>query len=159
MDFRIGQGYDVHALALGRLLVIGGVIVPYQCGLVGHSNADVLLHAIIDALLGAAALGDIGQHFPDTDMYFTDADSRLLLHECATRVKQIGFIISNVDSTVIAQAPKLALYIGAMRANIATDLNLPLDRVNVKAKSNEKLGYLGRGEGIEAQAAVLLTRT
>ncbi|WEY37209.1 MULTISPECIES: 2-C-methyl-D-erythritol 2,4-cyclodiphosphate synthase [Paraburkholderia] len=158
MDFRIGQGYDVHALVPGRPLIIGGVTVPYERGLLGHSDADVLLHAITDALFGAAALGDIGRHFPDTDTRFAGANSRVLLRECAARVKQAGFAIANVDSTVIAQAPKLAPHIDGMRANIAADLELPLDRVNVKAKTNEKLGYLGRGEGIEAQAAVLLMR-
>ncbi|MGF6777508.1 2-C-methyl-D-erythritol 2,4-cyclodiphosphate synthase [Paraburkholderia sp. GAS334] len=158
MDFRIGQGYDVHALVPGRPLIIGGVTVPYDRGLLGHSDADVLLHAITDALFGAAAMGDIGGHFPDTDERFKGANSRVLLRECAKRVTDAGFVIGNVDSTVIAQAPKLAPHIDAMRANIAEDLNLPLDRVNVKAKTNEKLGYLGRGEGIEAQAAVLLSR-
>jgi 2-C-methyl-D-erythritol 2,4-cyclodiphosphate synthase len=158
MDFRIGQGYDVHALVPGRPLIIGGVAVPYDRGLLGHSDADVLLHAITDALFGAAAMGDIGRHFPDTDKQFAGANSRVLLRECAKRVAEAGFVIGNVDSTVIAQAPKLAPHIDAMRANIAEDLKLPLDRVNVKAKTNEKLGYLGRGEGIEAQAAVLLTR-
>jgi len=158
MDLRIGQGYDVHALVPGRPLIIGGVTVPYDRGLLGHSDADVLLHAITDALFGAAAMGDIGRHFPDTDKQFAGANSRVLLRECAKRVMEAGFVIGNVDSTVIAQAPKLAPHIDAMRANIAEDLNLPLERVNVKAKTNEKLGYLGRGEGIEAQAAVLLTR-
>jgi len=158
MDFRIGQGYDVHALVPGRPLIIGGVTVPYERGLLGHSDADVLLHAVTDALFGAAALGDIGRHFPDTDTRFAGANSRVLLRECAARIAQAGFAIQNVDSTVIAQAPKLAPHIDAMRANIAEDLGLPLERVNVKAKTNEKLGYLGRGEGIEAQAAVLLLR-
>jgi 2-C-methyl-D-erythritol 2,4-cyclodiphosphate synthase len=158
MDFRIGQGYDVHALVPGRPLIIGGVTVPYDRGLLGHSDADVLLHAITDALFGAASLGDIGRHFPDTDKEFAGADSRVLLRECAARIARAGFSIANVDSTVIAQAPKLAPHIDAMRANIAADLKLPLERVNVKAKTNEKLGYLGRGEGIEAQAAVLLMR-
>lgn len=156
MNFRIGQGYDVHALVAGRDLIIGGVTVPYERGLLGHSDADVLLHAITDALFGAAGLGDIGRHFPDTDKRFAGADSRALLRECAARIKQAGFSIVNVDSTVIAQAPKLAPHIEAMRANIAEDLALPPACVNVKAKTNEKLGYLGRGEGIEAQAAVLL---
>jgi 2-C-methyl-D-erythritol 2,4-cyclodiphosphate synthase len=156
MDYRIGQGYDVHALVPGRPLIIGGVTVPYERGLLGHSDADVLLHAITDALFGAAALGDIGRHFPDTDARFAGANSRVLLRECAVRLAQAGFGIENVDSTVIAQAPKLAPHIDAMRANIAEDLGLPLSRVNVKAKTNEKLGYLGRGEGIEAQAVVLL---
>ncbi|PTB19184.1 2-C-methyl-D-erythritol 2,4-cyclodiphosphate synthase [Trinickia symbiotica] len=156
MNYRIGQGYDVHALVPGRPLIIGGVAVPYDRGLLGHSDADVLLHAITDALFGAAALGDIGRHFPDTDARFAGADSRALLRECAARLAKAGFAIENVDSTVIAQAPKLAPHIDAMRANIAEDLGLPVTRVNVKAKTNEKLGYLGRGEGIEAQAAVLL---
>ncbi|PLZ03684.1 2-C-methyl-D-erythritol 2,4-cyclodiphosphate synthase [Burkholderia sp. WAC0059] len=158
MDIRIGQGYDVHALVPGRPLIIGGVTIPYDRGLLGHSDADVLLHAVTDALFGAAALGDIGRHFPDTDARFSGANSRVLLRECAARIAQAGFAISNVDSTVIAQAPKLAPYIDAMRAAISEDLQLPVERVNVKAKTNEKLGYLGRGEGIEAQAAVLLTR-
>jgi 2-C-methyl-D-erythritol 2,4-cyclodiphosphate synthase len=156
MNYRIGQGYDVHALVPGRPLIIGGVTVPYDRGLSGHSDADVLLHAITDALFGAAALGDIGRHFPDTDARFAGADSRVLLRECAARLAEAGFAIENVDSTVIAQAPKLAPHIDAMRAIIAGDLGLPLARVNVKAKTNEKLGYLGRGDGIEAQAVVLL---
>ncbi|GLU31794.1 2-C-methyl-D-erythritol 2,4-cyclodiphosphate synthase [Trinickia caryophylli] len=156
MDYRIGQGYDVHALVPGRPLIIGGVTVPYERGLLGHSDADVLLHAITDALFGAAGLGDIGRHFPDTDARFAGANSRVLLRECAARLAQAGFSIRNVDSTVIAQAPKLAPHIEAMRANIAEDLGLAPSRVNVKAKTNEKLGYLGRGEGIEAQAVVLL---
>ncbi len=159
MNFRIGQGYDVHALVPGRPLIIGGVTVPYERGLLGHSDADVLLHAVTDALFGAAALGDIGRHFPDTDAHFAGANSRVLLRECAARIRQAGFTIVNVDSTVIAQAPKLAPHIEAMRANIAEDLALPLADINVKAKTNEKLGYLGRGEGIEAQAVVLLART
>lgn len=159
MNFRIGQGYDVHALVPGRPLIIGGVTVPYGRGLLGHSDADVLLHAVTDALFGAAALGDIGRHFPDTDKRFAGADSRVLLRECASRIRQAGFSIVNVDSTVIAQAPKLAPHIEPMRVNIAEDLALPLASVNVKAKTNEKLGYLGRGEGIEAQAVVLLECT
>ncbi len=159
MDFRIGQGYDVHELVEGRALIIGGVHVPYERGLLGHSDADVLLHAITDALFGAASMGDIGRHFPDTDHDFAGADSRALLRETFRRVTEAGFAIANVDSTVIAQAPKLAPHIEAMRANIAEDLELPIARVNVKAKTNEKLGYLGRGEGIESQAVVLLRRT
>jgi 2-C-methyl-D-erythritol 2,4-cyclodiphosphate synthase len=159
MDFRIGQGYDVHALVPGRPLIIGGVTVPYDRGLLGHSDADVLLHAITDALFGAAALGDIGRHFSDSDPKFAGVDSRVLLRECAARVARAGFSIGNVDTTVIAQAPKLSPFIEAMRVNIAEDLQLALDRVNVKAKTNEKLGYLGRAEGIEAQAVVLLQRS
>jgi 2-C-methyl-D-erythritol 2,4-cyclodiphosphate synthase len=159
MDFRIGQGYDVHQLVEGRPLIIGGVHVPYERGLLGHSDADVLLHAITDALFGAASMGDIGRHFPDTDKKFAGADSRVLLREAFALVSEAGFAIANLDATVIAQAPKLASHIEAMRANIAQDLDLPPTRVNVKAKTNEKLGYLGRGEGIEAQAVVLLRRT
>ncbi|MCP3709037.1 2-C-methyl-D-erythritol 2,4-cyclodiphosphate synthase [Paraburkholderia sp. CNPSo 3274] len=158
MDIRIGQGYDVHALVPGRPLVLGGVTIPYDRGLLGHSDADVLLHAITDALFGAAALGDIGRHFPDTDQQFYGANSRVLLRECLRRVQEAGFTLMNVDTTVIAQAPKLAPHIESMRKTIAEDLNLPVERVNVKAKTNEKLGYLGRSEGIEAQAAVLLLR-
>ncbi len=159
MDFRIGQGYDVHQLAAGRPLIIGGVTIPYARGLLGHSDADVLLHAITDALFGAAALGDIGRHFADTDARFKDADSRVLLRECAARVRRAGFSIQNIDSTIIAQAPKLAPHIDAMRAYIAADLGLTVERVNVKAKTNEKLGYLGRGDGIEAQAIALIVNT
>lgn len=158
MDFRVGQGYDVHVLVPGRPLIIGGVTIPYELGLLGHSDADVLLHAITDALLGAAALGDIGRHFPDTDPDFAGANSRILLREAVERVAKAGFAIVNVDSTVIAQAPKLAPHIAAMRENLMHDLALPADCVNVKAKTNEKLGYLGRGEGIEAQAIVLIKR-
>ena len=158
MDFRVGQGYDVHVLVEDRPLIIGGVTIPYERGLLGHSDADVLLHAITDALLGAAALGDIGGHFPDTDPDFAGANSRVLLREAVARVAKAGFTIVNVDSTVIAQAPKLAAHIAAMRENLAHDLSLPADCVNVKAKTNEKLGYLGRSEGIEAQAIVLIKR-
>ncbi|KMY85727.1 2-C-methyl-D-erythritol 2,4-cyclodiphosphate synthase [Candidatus Paraburkholderia calva] len=159
MDFRIGQGYDVHQLVEGRPLIIGGVTIPYERGLLGHSDADVLLHAITDALFGAASLGDIGRHFPDTATGFAGADSRVLLREAFRRVSEADFDIANVDSAIIAQAPKLAPHIDAMRANIAADLELSIDRVNLKAKTNEKLGYLGRKEGIEAQAVVLLRRT
>ena len=158
MDFRVGQGYDVHVLVEDRPLIIGGVTIPYERGLLGHSDADVLLHAITDALLGAAALGDIGRHFPDTDPDFAGANSRVLLREAVARVAKAGFTIVNVDSTVIAQAPKLAAHIAAMRENLAHDLSLQADCVNVKAKTNEKLGYLGRSEGIEAQAIVLIKR-
>jgi len=158
MDFRVGQGYDVHVLVEDRPLIIGGVTIPYERGLLGHSDADVLLHAITDALLGAAALGDIGGHFPDTDPDFAGANSRVLLREAVARVAKAGFTIVNVDSTVIAQAPKLAAHIAAMRENLAHDLSLQADCVNVKAKTNEKLGYLGRSEGIEAQAIVLIKR-
>lgn len=158
MDFRVGQGYDIHALVPGRALIIGGVTIPHERGLLGHSDADVLLHAITDALLGAAALGDIGRHFPDTDAAFQAADSRVLLREAQRRVEQAGYAIVNLDATVIAQAPKLAAHIPAMCENLATDLGLPLDCVNVKAKTNERLGSLGRAEGIAAQAVVLIKR-
>ena len=153
---RIGQGYDVHAFAEGRTLILGGVTVPYERGLVGHSDADVLLHAICDALLGAAALGDIGKHFPDTDPVYSGADSRKLLRNVAGLVSQHGFKLINIDSTVIAQAPKLAGHIDAMRENIAKDLALSLSDVSVKATTTEKLGFTGRGEGIAAMAIVLL---
>ena len=156
MTFRIGEGWDVHALVAGRKLIIGGVEIPYHLGLLGHSDADVLLHAIIDALLGAAALGDIGAHFPDTDARFTGADSATLLAEVAWRVRAQGYEIGNIDSTVIAQAPKLAPYIAAMRERIAQALGVAVGQVNVKAKTAEKLGPIGQGQGIEARAVVLL---
>ncbi|MDR0996574.1 MAG: 2-C-methyl-D-erythritol 2,4-cyclodiphosphate synthase [Zoogloeaceae bacterium] len=154
--FRVGQGYDVHALVTGRPLILGGVEIPFAKGLQGHSDADALLHALIDALLGAAALGDIGQHFADTDPAFAGADSRHLLRRALAKVQAAGFAVVNADTTLIAQAPKLAPWIPAMRQNLAADLGLPESRVNVKAKTNEKLGYLGRSEAIEAQAVVLL---
>lgn len=153
---RIGQGYDVHQLAVGRPLILGGVTIPHEKGLLGHSDADALLHAIIDALLGAAALGDIGKLYPDTDVHNKDADSRVLLRGAYQKVQQAGWQLVNVDATVIAQHPKLRPYIDQMRANIAAELNVTLDRVNIKGKTNEKLGYLGREEAIEAQAVVLL---
>jgi 2-C-methyl-D-erythritol 2,4-cyclodiphosphate synthase len=153
---RIGQGFDIHALAEGRKLIIGGVTIAYERGLAGHSDADVLLHAICDALIGAAALGDIGKHFPDTDPRYAGIDSRKLLREVAQLLRARGYRVVNVDSTVIAQAPKLAPYIAAMCANIAADLGLQATEVNVKAKTAEKLGTLGRGEGIAAEAVVLI---
>ncbi len=153
---RVGQGFDLHALVKGRKLVIGGVTIPYDKGLDGHSDADVLIHAVCDALLGAAALGDIGQHFPDTDPKYKDADSRALLRQVASLLKQTGFTVANVDATVIAQAPKMAAHIPAMRANIAADLGIDLGHVNVKAKTAERLGAIGRGEGIAAEAVALL---
>lgn len=156
--FRIGEGWDVHALVTGRPLVIGGVTIPHTHGLLGHSDADVLLHAITDALLGAAALGDIGRHFPDTDERFKGADSSVLLAEAAQRVRAAGFEIGNVDSTVIAQAPKLAPHIGAMCERIAHALGLARDQVNVKAKTAEKIGPVGEGRSMEARAVVLLLR-
>ena len=156
MNIRIGQGYDVHQLVEGRPLILGGVTIPHSKGLLGHSDADALLHAITDALLGAAALGDIGKLFPDTAAEHKDADSRRLLREAYQAVQRAGWRVVNVDSTVIAQQPKLRPYIDAMRANIAADLGLPLECVNIKGKTNEKLGYLGREEAVEAQAVVLL---
>jgi len=156
LPFRIGQGYDCHALVEGRKLIIGGVDIPHHVGLLGHSDADVLLHAITDSILGAAALGDIGKHFPDTDVQFKGADSRTLLKEAARRVVATGYSIGNVDCTIIAQRPKMAPHIQSMRANIAEDLGLDISQVNVKAKTNEKLGYLGREEGIAAESIALL---
>ncbi len=156
MNIRIGQGYDVHQLVEGRPLILGGVTIPFEKGLLGHSDADALLHALTDALLGAAALGDIGSHFPDTAAEFKNADSRVLLCAAYQAVQAAGWRVVNVDSTVIAQQPKLAPHIAAMRANIAADLGLAENAVNIKGKTNEKLGYLGRMEAIEAQAAVLL---
>ena len=157
-DIRIGEGWDVHALVAGRKLVIGGVEIPFERGLQGHSDADVLLHALTDALLGAAALGDIGMHFPDTDARFKGADSRVLLREAAARVRAAGWRIGNIDSTVIAQAPKLMPWIPAMRSTIAETLGLLTDQVNVKAKTAERLGPVGEGLSIEARAVVLVLR-
>jgi 2-C-methyl-D-erythritol 2,4-cyclodiphosphate synthase len=154
---RIGQGFDSHALAEGRKLIIGGVTIPYARGLVGHSDADVLLHAVCDALIGAAALGDIGQHFPDSDPRYAGIDSRKLLREVVQLLRQRGYQVTNIDATVIAQAPKLAPYIMAMRENIAADLGIAVDEVNVKAKTAERMGAVGRGEGIVAQAVVLIS--
>lgn len=155
---RIGQGYDVHALVPGRRLVLGGVEVPSELGLLGHSDADVLLHAVTDALLGAAALGDIGRHFPDTDERFRGVDSRVLLRETRNLLEQAGWQVANIDSTVIAQRPRLAEHISGMVKNIAADLGIAPERVNVKAKTHERLGFEGRCEGMAAQAVVLLTR-
>ena len=156
MTLRIGEGWDIHALAPGRKLVIGGVHIPFERGLLGHSDADVLLHAITDALLGAAGLGDIGAMFPDTDAQFEGADSLVLLAQAMRRVREHGFAIGNIDTTVIAQAPRLAPHIVAMRERIASALELQPDRVNVKAKTAEKLGPVGQGLAIEARAIVLL---
>lgn len=153
---RIGQGYDVHRLVQDRKLVIGGVDIPHDKGLLGHSDADVLLHAICDALLGAAALGDIGRHFADTDAKFKNIDSRILLREVAHLVREQGYRVGNVDATIIAQAPKMAPHIFQMVTNIAADLRVEKSAVNVKATTTEKLGLTGRGEGIAAQAIVLL---
>jgi 2-C-methyl-D-erythritol 2,4-cyclodiphosphate synthase len=153
---RIGQGFDVHALVEGRALIIGGVTIPYPRGLAGHSDADVLLHAVCDALLGASGLGDIGRHFPDTDAAYEGADSRVLLRKVGELVRGAGYRIANVDSTIVAQAPKMAPHIPAMVANIAADLGIGPDCVNVKAKTTEKLGFAGRGEGIAAEAVALV---
>jgi 2-C-methyl-D-erythritol 2,4-cyclodiphosphate synthase len=156
MNMRIGQGYDVHQLVAGRKLVIGGVEIPYEKGLLGHSDADVLLHAICDALLGAAALGDIGRHFSDADAKYNNIDSRILLREALHLVREQGYRVGNVDATIIAQAPKMAPHIFQMVDNIAADLRVEKSAVNVKATTTEKLGLTGRGEGIAAQAVVLL---
>ena len=153
---RIGQGFDVHQLVTGRKLIMGGVDIPYEKGLLGHSDADVLLHAICDAILGAAALGDIGKHFSDADPKYKDIDSRVLLRVVAEKIKEAGYRVGNVDATIIAQAPKMAPHISQMVANIATDLGIEANAVNVKATTTEQLGYTGRGEGIAAQAVALL---
>ena len=153
---RIGSGFDVHALVAGRPLILGGVAIPYDRGLEGHSDADVLLHAIGDAILGALALGDLGRHFPDTDPRWKGADSRALLRHIASLMIDRGYRIGNVDATVIAQAPRLAPHVEAMRANIAADLGCGLDAVSVKATTTERLGFTGRGEGIAAMASVLV---
>jgi 2-C-methyl-D-erythritol 2,4-cyclodiphosphate synthase len=158
MKIRVGEGWDIHALVEGRKLILGGVEVPFHLGLLGHSDADVLLHAITDALLGAAAMGDIGTHFPDTDATFKGADSAVLLAEAARRVREKGYEIGNVDSTVIAQAPKLMPHMPAMRASIAKALGVDVDQVNVKAKTAEKMGPVGLGQAMEARAVVLLTK-
>ena len=153
---RIGQGYDVHALVQGRKLIVGGVTIPFEKGLAGHSDADVLIHAVCDALLGAAALGDIGLHFPDTDPKHRNANSRAFLREVAKKVRLAGFSIVNLDATIIAQAPKMAPHTAAMVANLAADLEIDLGQVNIKAKTAERLGAIGRGEGIAAEAIALL---
>ncbi|MGK6306327.1 2-C-methyl-D-erythritol 2,4-cyclodiphosphate synthase [Variovorax sp. DT-64] len=157
-DIRVGEGWDVHQLVAGRKLILGGIEIPHATGLLGHSDADVLLHAITDALLGAAGLGDIGRHFPDTDAQFRGADSAALLVEAARRVRAAGWQIGNIDSTVIAQAPKLAPHIPAMCARIAATLEVAPDQVNVKAKTAEKLGPVGEGRAMEARAVALLHR-
>lgn len=156
--FRVGQGFDVHALVPGRRLVIGGVEIPFERGLLGHSDSDVLLHAITDALLGAAALGDIGKLFPDSDDRYRNADSRVLLKTAAERVREAGWRIENIDATVIAERPKFAPYVDAMRTAIAACCSLEAAAVSVKGKTSEKLGALGRGEGIAAQAVALLVK-
>jgi 2-C-methyl-D-erythritol 2,4-cyclodiphosphate synthase len=153
---RIGQGFDAHALIAGRKLIIGGVEIPHDKGLAGHSDADVLIHALCDALLGAAALGDIGAHFPDSDARYKGIDSRRLLREVAALLARNRYRVVNVDATVIAQAPRMAPHIAAMRANLASDLGIEADTVSVKAKTTERLGFVGRGEGIAAEAVVLI---
>ncbi|MFM8760592.1 MAG: 2-C-methyl-D-erythritol 2,4-cyclodiphosphate synthase [Polynucleobacter victoriensis] len=157
-SFRIGQGYDLHALVAGRDLILGGVKIPCDKGLLGHSDADALLHAITDALLGAAALGDIGRHFPDTDERYKGVDSRVLLRATLSLIQAAGYQVGNVDATIICQAPKMAAHIPEMVNNIAHDLGVAPSHVNVKAKTNEGLGHLGRGEGIAVQAIVLLSK-
>jgi len=158
MNVRVGQGFDVHALVAGRPLIIGGVTIPFEKGLLGHSDADVLLHAICDALLGAAALGDIGRHFPDTDPAYQGADSRVLLRETGAKVRAAGWRIGNVDATIVAQAPKMSPHAAQMVSNIAADLGIDTGAVNIKAKTTERLGFTGRGEGIAAEAIALLHR-
>ncbi|MDR1162801.1 MAG: 2-C-methyl-D-erythritol 2,4-cyclodiphosphate synthase [Candidatus Accumulibacter sp.] len=155
---RVGQGCDIHALVPGRRLVVGGVEIPHERGLLGHSDADVLLHAIIDALLGAAALGDIGTHFPDNDAHYSGADSRTLLRDTRERLEKTGWRIVNVDATINAERPKMAPYIPTMRERIAADLGLAADRVNIKAKTAERLGFVGREEGISSEAVALIVR-
>ncbi len=156
--FRVGHGFDVHKFGEGDHIVIGGVTIPYEKGLVAHSDGDVALHALTDALLGAAALGDIGKHFPDTDEAFAGADSRGLLRQAFAEVKNLGWRVGNVDVTIIAQAPKMRPHIDAMRANIAADLEIDMDATNVKATTTEKLGFTGRKEGIAVEAVALLYR-
>lgn len=153
---RIGEGYDAHRFEAGRKLVLGGVVIPHDRGLAAHSDGDAVIHALCDALLGAAALGDIGAHFPDTDATFRNIDSRVLLRRVAELLLQKGYKISNVDVTVLAQAPKLAPFIAAMRANLAADLKLPVDAVSIKATTTEKMGFIGREEGIAAHAVALI---
>ena len=156
MSYRIGNGFDVHAFAAGRPLVIGGVAVPHDRGLEGHSDADVLLHAIADAMLGALALGDLGRHFPDTDPKWKGADSRRILREVATMMQTQQYVVANIDATILAQAPKLAPYVAAMRANVAADVGCDPAQVSVKATTTERFGFVGREEGIAALASVLL---
>ena len=157
--FRIGHGYDVHRLVEGRPLILGGVTIPYQTGLLGHSDADVLIHAVMDALLGAAGLPDIGHQFPDTDPRYRGADSRVLLRRVADLLEDAGYAVGNIDVTVIAQAPKLSPHLEKMRANIAADLKAALEQVNIKATTEEHLGFTGKGEGIAAHSVCLLYRS
>jgi len=158
LPYRVGQGYDVHALTPGRKLILGGVHIPHHLGLLGHSDADALLHAITDAILGGAGLGDIGGMFPDTGSQWEGADSRALLRGAMDAVRRAGWQVGNIDATVIAQAPRIAPHVAAMRANIAADLGIAAEAVNVKGKTNERLGFEGRGEGIAAHAVAMLVR-
>ena len=158
MNFRVGQGFDVHALVPGRPLIVGGVTIPFERGLLGHSDADVLLHTITDAILGAAGLGDIGRLYPDNDPQYAGADSRVLLRGALAAVQRAGWRIGNVDATIIAQAPRISPHAEAMRANIAADLGVAPEAVNIKGKTTERLGFTGRGEGIAAEAVALLVR-
>jgi 2-C-methyl-D-erythritol 2,4-cyclodiphosphate synthase len=158
MNMRIGHGFDVHQLVTNRKCIIGGVDIPFEKGLDGHSDADVLLHAICDALLGAAALGDIGKHFPPTDMRFKSIDSRQLLRHVIALIKSLGYVVSNIDSTVICELPKLSPYTERMRAHIAEDCQVTIEAVNVKATTTEKLGFTGRGEGVAAEAVCLIRK-
>lgn len=158
MDIRVGQGCDVHPLVSGRKLVLGGVTIPHHLGLLGHSDADALLHAVTDALLGAAGLGDIGRMFPDTDAQWHGADSRVLLRGAVVAVRAVGWRVGNVDCTVIAQVPRIAPHVAAMCANIAADLGIASECVNVKGKTAERLGFIGRQEGVATEAVVLLLR-
>lgn len=158
MKIRVGIGYDVHQLVVDRSLIIGGVNIPYEKGLLGHSDADVLLHAITDALLGAMGKGDIGKHFPDTSAEFKDIDSRVLLRRVASTMKSEGYTLGNIDGVIIAQKPKMAPYIEQMKANIAEDLACDLELINVKATTTETLGFEGRGEGISSQAVVMIEK-
>lgn len=155
---RIGQGYDVHAFGEGDKIVIGGVVIPHNKGLIAHSDGDVLLHALCDALLGAAAMGDIGKHFPDTDMQYKNADSRALLRMVFAKINQKGWKLGNADMTIVAQAPRMASYIPRMAENIASDLRADISQVNVKATTTERLGFAGREEGIACYAVVLLEK-
>ena len=157
-DFRVGTGYDVHRLAAERDLIIGGVRIPYEKGLLGHSDADVLVHAVMDALLGAACLGDIGRHFPDSDDQYKGISSILLLEKVTDLISRKGYQIGNVDATIIAQKPKMAPYLSAMQRNMAEAMNIDMDQLNIKATTEEKLGFTGREEGISAQAVCLLVR-
>lgn len=156
--FRIGQGFDVHALVPGRALIIGGVRIPHPCGLLGHSDADVLLHALTDAILGAAALGDIGRLFPDSDPQHAGADSRVLLRAAFARVRAAGWVVVNIDATLICAAPRILPHVDAMCANIGSDLDLEVGAISIKGKTTEKLGFTGRSEGIAAQVVVLLAQ-